>query len=152
MGEETGWRGFLFPSLCEHISQRSAVIASGFIWGLWHAPIIYLGHNYGTDYWGYPVLGIAAMCVFCIFAGSLLCYLTLKTDSIWPAALSHGAINAIAGLGIYFMTVGTQANPLLGPAPTGLVAGIPLIALGTFCWIKLSSEKPSEKNLTAGNV
>ena len=152
LGEETGWRGFLFPSLCEHMSQRSAVIVSGCIWGLWHAPIIYLGHNYGTDYLGYPLLGIAAMCVFCIFAGSFLSYLTLKTNSVWPAALSHGAINAIAGVGIYFLAMSAQANLLLGPAPTGLIAGIPLIALGIFCWIKLSSEKPSEKTLTVKSV
>lgn len=152
MGEETGWRGFLFPSLCEHMSQRSAVIVSGCIWGLWHAPIICLGHNYGTAYAGYPVLGIVSMCIFCVFAGSFLSYLTFKTDSIWPAALGHGAINAIAGVGIYFMALDVQANPLLGPAPTGLIAGIPLIALGIFCWFKLSGEKPSKKIPSIENV
>lgn len=65
-GEEWGWRGYLLPHLSERHGMRIAVPASGVIWGLWHAPITVLGHNYGLDYPGWPLLGILAMCCLCV--------------------------------------------------------------------------------------
>ena len=58
MGEELGWRGYLLPKLRTLFSDRLSIIISGIIWGLWHAPVIIMGHNYGTDYPGYPYVGI----------------------------------------------------------------------------------------------
>jgi len=133
-GEEAGWRGMLFPSLCERFSQRASVLITGIIWGLWHAPITCMGHNYGLAYPGFPILGILSMIVFCTALGSCLAWLRLRVGSVWPCALAHGAINAISGIGIYFCTTGTM---LLGPSPAGLVGGIPLIALGIWCWFSM---------------
>ena len=138
-GEEAGWRGMLFPSLCERFSQRASVLIVGVIWGLWHAPVTCMGHNYGMDYPGFPALGILSMIVFCTAMGSCLAWLRLRVGSVWPCALAHGAINAIAGIGIYFCTVGTT---LLGPSPAGLVGGIPLIALGIWCWTRMDKGRP----------
>lgn len=139
-GEEVGWRGLLFPSLCERFSQRTSVLMVGVIWGLWHAPVTCMGHNYGMNYPGFPILGILAMIVFCTAMGSCLAWLRLRVGSVWPCALAHGAINAIAGVGIYFCTVGAT---LFGPSPAGLVGGIPLIALGVWCWTRMDGRKPA---------
>ncbi len=139
-GEEVGWRGMLFPALCEKFSARTAVLISGVVWGLWHAPVIIMGHNYGTGYWGYPVLGILSMVVFCTAMGSCLSYLRVRTQSVWPCALAHGAANAVAGISIYFCVVG---NTLTGPTPAGIIGGIPLICLGLWCWMRLSSKAES---------
>lgn len=139
-GEEAGWRGMLFPSLCEQFSQRKAVLISGVIWGLWHAPITCIGHNYGLDYPGFPVTGILSMIVFCTAMGSCLSWLRLRTESVWPCALAHSAINAVANVGVYFCAVGTT---LLGPSPAGLIGGIPLIVLGAWCWKRMSKKRPA---------
>lgn len=139
-GEEAGWRGMLFPSLCERFSQRVSVLIMGVIWGLWHAPVTCMGHNYGMGYPGFPVLGILSMIVFCTAMGSCLARLRMRVGSVWPCALAHGAINATAGIGIYFCTVGTT---LLGPSPAGLVGGIPLLALGAWCWTRMDGREPS---------
>jgi membrane protease YdiL (CAAX protease family) len=144
-GEEIGWRGFLLPALCEKYSNRKAIIISGLIWGLWHAPIIAMGHNYGLNYWGYPITGILAMCIFCITLGSFLSYLTLKTKSVWPAALGHGAINATAGLGVFFISSNSNVSSLLGPATPGLIGVLPCLLIGIICFIK-SKELETEKN------
>lgn len=48
-GEEWGWRGYLMPELAQRLSIVSTLLISGIIWGLWHAPITALGHNYGLD-------------------------------------------------------------------------------------------------------
>ena len=133
-GEEIGWRGFLFPALAQQTSPRKAVILVGIIWGVWHAPMTLVGHNYGVGYWGYPLTGILCMCVACLGLSSILSYLTFKTSSAWPAALAHGAINAIANVGIVFFAGKTL---LLGPSPLGLLGCIPLLIVAVICWIKM---------------
>jgi len=138
-GEETGWRGMLFPLLCERMSERRAVVAGGVIWGIWHAPIIAMGHNYGTGYPGYPVAGILAMVVACTSIGCLLSWLRLRSGSVWPCAIAHGAINAIANVGVIFCTAGPT---LVGPSSLGLVGGIPTMVLAMACWLQLSVDGP----------
>lgn len=133
-GEEAGWRGMLFPTLCELVSPRAAVLISGVIWGVWHAPAIAMGHNYGMGYEGFPWVGILLMTTFCIVVGAFLSYLRVRTNSVWPCALAHGSINAIAGIGLYFSAVGST---LAGPAPVGYIGGIPLLILAVVCWLKI---------------
>jgi len=120
-GEEFGWRAYLLPKLLP-LGTRKAVLLSGVIWGLWHAPVIAMGHNYGLDYPGFPWLGILMMIWFCVTLGTLLGWLTLKEGSVWPAVIGHGAINGIAALGLLAQK-GTP-NTLLGPAPTGIIGGL----------------------------
>ena len=55
-----GWRGYLLQKLSKEYSVQKSIIISGIIWGIWHAPIIAMGHNYGTGYVGAPWLGIFA--------------------------------------------------------------------------------------------
>lgn len=133
-GEELGWRGLLFPTLAEHISPRAAALVTGVIWGLWHAPVIAMGHNYGMGYPGFPVTGILTMTLLCTAMSCWLCHLRRSSGSVWPCALAHGSFNAVANLGLLFCTCG---QTLLGPSPLGLVAGIPLIALGALCLARL---------------
>ncbi len=124
-GEEWGWRGYLLPKMKNLLPTVPMLIITGIIWGLWHAPLTIIGHNYGLGYWGFPFTGIAMMCVFCIVLGVFLSYATLKTESCIPAILGHGAINGIAAIGIYFTADG--GNPFVGPAPTGIIGLIPFI-------------------------
>jgi membrane protease YdiL (CAAX protease family) len=101
LGEELGWRGFLLPHLLP-LGQWKAVLLSGLIWGVWHAPAIAQGHNYP----GYPILGIFMMIIFCVLLGVIISWLYLNTKSPWVAALAHGAVNAIAGLPVLFLAPG----------------------------------------------
>jgi len=141
-GEELGWRGMLFPALSEHLSPRAAALVSGVIWGLWHAPAIAMGHNYGMGYAGFPFAGIATMILSCTALGCWLAYLRMRSGSVWPCALAHGAFNAVANIGVVFCTVG---QGLLGPSPLGLVAGIPVFALGAVCLFRLPAGKPGTR-------
>lgn len=92
-GEEFGWRAYLYPKLEKLVGVPGAVIIGGIIWGVWHAPLTVEGHNFGTDYWGYPWLGVILMCAFCIFIGAVLMWLTKKTGSVYPAAIAHAVNN-----------------------------------------------------------
>lgn len=95
LGEEGGWRGYMMPKLIKIMGLNKAIIVGGIIWGLWHAPLTCIGHNYGTDYPGFPYIGILLMCCSCIFFGAILTFVTVKTKSIWPATFMH-AVNNIS--------------------------------------------------------
>ena len=54
LGEEAGWRGYMMPKLIKLMGLKKAVFVGGIIWGIWHAPLTCIGHNFGTDYPGFP--------------------------------------------------------------------------------------------------
>ena len=141
-GEEWGWRGYLLPKMSRQLPTFPMLLITGIIWGLWHAPLTAIGHNYGMGYPGFPFAGIAMMCLFCIVMGIFLSYVTLKTRSCIPAILGHGAINGIAAIGIYFTENG--GNPFVGPAPTGIIGMIPFIIVAVIMLLQLMKTKESE--------
>ena len=98
LGEELGWRGYLFPKLKTVMNRPAAYIVCGIIWGIWHTPAIIDGLNFGKDYAGYPYLGILLMCVFCTGTGIIFTWLTEKTNSVYPAAFAHAVNNNATGL------------------------------------------------------
>jgi membrane protease YdiL (CAAX protease family) len=120
-GEEFGWRAYLQPKLMP-LGGRRAMLLIGLIWGVWHWPVILMGHNYGLAYPGAPFLGPLAMVWFTLILGIFLGWATLKGRSVWPAVIGHAAINGIANLGTLF--VRGQPNPILGPLPVGVIGGI----------------------------
>lgn len=126
-GEEWGWRGYLLPKMAEKLPAIPMLLVNGIIWGLWHAPLTAIGHNYGVDYPGFPFTGIVAMCCFCIVMGIFLSYVSMKTKSCIPAILGHGAINSVGVFGMYFTVDG--GNPFVGPAPMGIVGAVPFIVV-----------------------
>lgn len=110
-GEELGWRGFLVPALRRY-GTWPALLISGAIWGLWHAPIILLGYNFArTD-----ITGVLLMTGGCIVWGVLLGWLRLRSASVWPAVFAHGAINASIGLPTIFLAAGAAFDPALSYA------------------------------------
>lgn len=136
VGEEAGWRGFMTPALVGHFGRKKGIIIAGIIWGLWHAPVIAAaGYEYGKGYFGAPVTGILTFCVFTTALGIVLSWLYDRTDSIWIPAVFHGAINAAAGIPLILTDAGSEGR-LLGPAPNGLVAGIPLILLALILFLR----------------
>lgn len=72
VGEEAGWRGFLYPQLKAKFGKRPGWLIGGVIWGMWHWPLIWLiGYEYGMDYAGFPIVGMLIFCIFTTAAGVL---------------------------------------------------------------------------------
>ena len=114
LGEELGWRGWLLPKLMP-LGTVPALLLSGIIWGLWHAPLVLLvllvllGYNYpGVPGW----LGLLMMVGLGILMGAIFGWLRLRSASVRPAALAHGSFNAAAGFSIIFAAAGETINPL----------------------------------------
>jgi len=126
LGEEIGWRGWLTPQLLP-LGVVPTIVITGVIWGLWHTPLILLGHNYPhLPGW----LAVGAMVIFCTVIGGVLAWLTIRTNSVWPAALGHSTINATAALPLLFSADTTYDTAHVGIAGTTgwlVTAGVLLI-------------------------
>jgi membrane protease YdiL (CAAX protease family) len=126
MGEEIGWRGFLLPRLMP-LGTWKALILSGIIWGLWHAPVIIQGYNYPQ----HPYLGVLLMTVFCVLIAIIFGWLYLRTGSPWVAGIAHGSLNAWGGLPLVFLIPGfdTAIGGTLLSVTGWLVLGLFIAAL-----------------------
>jgi len=91
LGEEIGWRGLLVPRLATYMSLRKTAMLSGFIWGVWHVPLIISGgYSSGAPAW------FAVLCFMVLVIGMsfLFAWLRLQSGSIWPTVLLHATHNS----------------------------------------------------------
>jgi membrane protease YdiL (CAAX protease family) len=131
-GEELGWRGFLLQEL-KPLGFARASLLIGFIWGLWHAPLILQGHNYPQ----HPVIGVFMMIVFCILLTPLLNYITLRAKSVIAAAIMHGSVNGLAGIAIIMLSGGSDLTIGL----TGLAGFTALAVFNLLLYVKIKRGK-----------
>ena len=89
LGEEIGWRGFFVFELRKVLPFGSTSILSGFIWSIWHWPILWLIYN-GS---GQLFFHIAAFTIMIVAISVIMTYYTFKSNSLWPAALFHSVHN-----------------------------------------------------------
>ena len=102
-GEELGWRAYLLRELKTH-KFLSVSLITGIVWGLWHFPLILIGHNYPD----YPLAGIGMMVIWCILLSPVMTYIVIKSKTMITAAIFHGSLNAIAGLSLLYLVGGNN--------------------------------------------
>lgn len=137
-GEEFAWRSYLLPKLSKKFTIRKAIILNGFIWGIWHSPLIAMGYNYGTSN---PILGIIAMIIFCIILGIIESFLFIKTKSVWTSVIFHASINGIDLYSPSSLFMSKTPNMFIGPDSLGIIGGIGFIIIAIIILIKLKDEK-----------
>lgn len=146
LGEELGWRAYLYDKLEELFSGNHkravslSVIIGGILWGLWHAQLVVVsGLNYGKDYAGYPYVGIILMCISCIFMGAFLQLLRKKTDSVIAPTLAHAVIDScIPAIVSMFLSGNESGNIQFTFGIYGLL--VPAIVVGIPSWYLLLRE------------
>lgn len=120
MGEEVGWRAYLLPKLVERFADtRKAALLTGIIHGVWHWPLLYMGISLTP---GATVFSPVVYVLFTCAMSVLLSWAVIRSGSVWPAALGHGAINGVSPLPGYLLK-GAPIS-LLGPDVTGVIGGI----------------------------
>lgn len=132
-GEEFGWRAYLLQKL-EPLGVRRALLAHGVVWGVWHWPVIAMGYNYGFDYPAAPWTGLAMMTVATVAIGTVVGAIALRADSVWPAALAHGTLNAVGSAAVLVSGVG-----IVAAGPVALVGVVPWAVVGAV--VLLQSER-----------
>lgn len=103
-GEEMGWRGFLYNELSQRYNFWQVSCLTGFIWGVWHAPLVLQGHNYPSN----PVLGVVWMIIFCILYSPIFNYIREKSNSVVASSILHGTLNATYGFSVLFLKGGNE--------------------------------------------
>ena len=121
-GEELAWRGFLLRQF-QHMSFLKASLIIGAIWGIWHAPLILMGHNYPQ----HPQIGVLMMVVFCVLLTPYHLYITIKAKSVIAAAVMHGTMNGVAAIS----NIGISGGNDLTSGITG-IPGFIVLSLGIF--------------------
>ncbi|MES1199848.1 MAG: CPBP family intramembrane glutamic endopeptidase [Pseudomonadota bacterium] len=121
--EELGWRGYLYTLWRPSGFWRSA-LATGAIWGVWHAPAIYFyGHNYPDN----RLIGVPMFVLFCTLLAPIMTYVRDRGRSVIAPAILHGMINATAGFAALCLSGATFPwNGVVG------IGGLIALALGVF--------------------
>ncbi|BAA78913.1 hypothetical protein APE_0004 [Aeropyrum pernix K1] len=144
LGEELGWRGYLFTILDKKVNDLGKVIIIGLIWSVWHAPLIYAGYNYnvsmlgdcGSYSQGWPA--IVVFTLYTIAFTSILLPLRRHSNSIITPAIAHGTVNGIGGV-FAALTIG---NRLVAP-PAGISVVVSMLIVGFLIkwWVSRGSSR-----------
>ena len=130
-GEEYGWRGYLQSELFKLGRIRGALLL-GSIWGIWHWPVILMGHNYPD----HPLLGLPLEVLQCTALGIIISYAVLKSGSVLMVSFLHSLNNLVPGT-IIMMGLRPFDNILsfdVGIYGTVLLAVIAFITLRDPIW------------------
>jgi len=138
IGEEFGWRAYLLQRLVDRFrgandagiradgadgaAARKAALLVGVIWGVWHWPGLFISIEFDSvTSFLFPLVYLVSTCSL----GVLLSWATLRSGSVWPAALGHAA--ALGAMGVVGSVLQGRPDLLLGPQ--GLIGGIGFIIL-----------------------
>ena len=143
LGEEIGWRGFLVPELYKNYGFTKTSLISGFIWGVWHLPILlFADYNSGTPSW------YAMTCFMVLIIGISFIYtwFRIKSGSLWTAVILHATHN------LFIQRIFTPLTAETGSTAYfidefGIVLPIVGIGFAIFYWNKRKELKPVPNTL-----
>lgn len=92
--EEVGWRGYFLVRAMETAGPWRGLVAHGFIWGLWYAPIFV----FTSDELKSSSLRAAAFTITCMLLGIVLGWLRLASRSVMPSTVANVILTLGAGL------------------------------------------------------
>lgn len=128
LGEEAGWRGYLASKL-EGLAFPAALLANGFVWGVFHLPVMLLTDLYHSDI--NPVVYAPLFLITVTLAGAFMTYLRYRTGSVWPPIALHTVHNVAWNYGDLLTGDPHEAVPYLtGDAGAALI----LFYAGLFVW------------------
>ena len=133
LGEEIGWRGFFIYELRKVLSFTGVALFSGFIWALWHWPILFYYSDNIT-------LEFITFFVFVISMSFIMAYYTFKSKSLWPAVIFHAVSNVYVQKIFPPLTIKTEGTEhWLGE--NGIMFALVTLVFGIYFWRKAIKEK-----------
>lgn len=90
LGEELGWRGFLFPELQRMSSFTTASLIGGVVWALFHLPIMLFSDYHSAAPMAFQVVVFFISTIAHTFVNN---WLRAASGSVWPAVLLHTSHN-----------------------------------------------------------
>jgi membrane protease YdiL (CAAX protease family) len=137
-GEEIGWRGYMLGRLIQAGAPRP-ILLSGFIWGLWHVPLVLAGV---WDAGPSPLVSAVNVVIAASAFGLLLAYSRLITGSVWPAVALHLAWNRIIQ-DIFDGLTAPTVDARMWVGESGVLTTLVVVVLVTICLRWLRVREPS---------
>lgn len=124
LGEELGWRGFLFPQLYR-IRPWLGLVGGGVLWFLWHLPLALLGPPRGLGA-GQLVLDTVALLLGALATFVLFAWVFVRGGSIWVPSFFHAVLNNGSRAFSYWVRVEDQvvADVLLAAVMVAVVLAL----------------------------
>ena len=140
LGEEIGWRGFLVPELAKQMSFTKLSLLTGLIWAVWHSPILlFADYNSGTNRW----YALGCFTVMVVSISFIMGWLTLKSGSLWPAALFHASHNLFVQ-GIFDELMRNTGRTLWYTTEFGAALALTSAAFAVYFWTRRAEvEQPT---------
>jgi membrane protease YdiL (CAAX protease family) len=131
LGEELGWRDFLFPQLLR-VNPRTAFVVGGLIWFFWHLPLsVIIPQTQSFELWQ-QLVNMIILAVGSIFSFIYLAYVYVRSQSVMVTAFAHIAINNSSGAFSYFVIIQDQVLANLGLTLTMIMVTAAFCLTGKF--------------------
>ena len=137
LGEEIAWRGFLVPELSKSMGFTGVALTSGFMWAIWHWPLMING-LYGNNVTPLAYQ-LATFTVFIMASAMIMTYLRYKTNSLWTAVIYHMSSNVfVQKLFTPITAENSQSNWYVDEF--GLILPLVVLFAAVYFWKKGSTE------------
>jgi membrane protease YdiL (CAAX protease family) len=94
--EELGWRGYGVDALRSRLGMLATALAFGVLWGLWHAPLLFINHTYQHEVWLTHPVYVLNFFVGIIPTAVIFNWLYYRADRLIPALIAlHFSANVI---------------------------------------------------------
>jgi len=127
VGEEIGWRGFLWPLLRGRSGFWATSLIVVVIWWAYHVPLIILG-------WYGDVAHLPAFTVAIVGITLFIGVITDRSRSLWPSVVTHGAWNGLVATS-FAVTEGDERIPAFAGSDElmgefGWLAAVTILVVG----------------------
>jgi membrane protease YdiL (CAAX protease family) len=143
LGEEIGWRGYLLPRVQQLTGdKRRAALATGFVHGCFHLPLILFATTYDTE----VARWLAAPVVVALITAGGVFYAWVwdRSKSVWPVAIAHNTVNTVFDLGAAAVAATGGVNIAYIAGETGFatlgVVGVTAVVLLRYARVWHTSE------------
>ena len=136
LGEELGWRGFMYPVMEKALGRKKALLYSGLIWAVWHMPIIIAG-LYQAD--TVLIYGLLLFAIEITLLSVIMAWLRSVSNSMLPALFVHAAHNLFDQS--LFQIVSTKEHI---PYLAGEQGIITCVVVAIFAWLAVRAWKKAK--------
>lgn len=143
LGEELGWRGFLYPVMERVYGRKKAVFLNGIIWACWHMPLIIAGlyQSKTTLWYGLPMFAITV-----VLLTGIMAWLRMASGSVIPALMLHASHNLFDQSVFQYLSINPKVSYLAGEQ--GIITAVCMVIILfsiSFIWKKNKGQLAENK-------